>query len=119
MRCAAASRRATSRSAKRPRLLAGDALQALAFGVLAKGRSALASAERRRARPGTLTLRARSWPMPRACSAWRGGRPVDLASVGTKLSQDELEAMHRMKTGALIRAAVRLGASCGRPLEAH
>jgi farnesyl diphosphate synthase len=40
-----------------------------------------------------------------------------LASVGVTLSQDELEAMHRMKTGALIRAAIRLGAGCGRALD--
>jgi farnesyl diphosphate synthase len=45
-----------------------------------------------------------------------GGQAVDLGSVGATLSQPELESMHRMKTGALIRASVRLGASCGRPL---
>ena len=45
-----------------------------------------------------------------------GGQAVDLASVGATLEQPELESMHRMKTGALIRASVRLGAACGRPL---
>ena len=47
-----------------------------------------------------------------------GGQAVDLGSVGATLSQDELETMHRMKTGALIRASVRLGAACGRPVSA-
>jgi len=88
-------------------LLAGDALQALAFGVLAEGR---------------LADGARACALLADASGVRGmagGQAVDLASVGATLSQDELEAMHRLKTGALIRAAVRLGASCGRPLESH
>jgi farnesyl diphosphate synthase len=45
-----------------------------------------------------------------------GGQAIDLASSGTALSLEELQTMHRMKTGALIRAAVELGAACGRPL---
>ena len=45
-----------------------------------------------------------------------GGQAIDLESVGAKLALAELETMHRMKTGALIRASVRLGAACGRPL---
>jgi len=88
-------------------LLAGDALQALAFGVLAEGR---------------LADGARACALLADASGVRGmagGQAVDLASVGATLSQDELEAMHRLKTGALIRAAVRLGASCGRALESH
>ena len=47
-----------------------------------------------------------------------GGQAIDLAAVGTALSQPELELMHALKTGALIRAAVMLGALCGRPLSA-
>jgi farnesyl diphosphate synthase len=45
-----------------------------------------------------------------------GGQAIDLDSTGTSLSLEALETMHRMKTGALIRVAVRLGAACGRPL---
>ena len=85
-------------------LLAGDALQALAFGVLAGG----------------------GHPDPgRACAlladaagvhGMAGGQAIDLDSVGATLAINELETMHRMKTGALIRGAVRLGAACGRPL---
>ena len=45
-----------------------------------------------------------------------GGQAIDLAHVGVAMSLPDLETMHRMKTGALIRAAIRLGAACGRPL---
>jgi len=86
-------------------LLAGDALQALAFRVLAEGRLADG------AHACALLAHASG------VHGMAGGQAVDLASVGARLSQDELEAMHRMKTGALIGAAVRLGAACGRTLE--
>lgn len=42
-----------------------------------------------------------------------GGQAIDLASVGHKLTREQLETMHRMKTGALLRAAVRMGALAG------
>jgi farnesyl diphosphate synthase len=85
-------------------LLAGDALQALAFGVLAEGGPADA------ARACALLADAAG------VRGMAGGQAVDLGSVGATLAQPELESMHRMKTGALIRASVRLGAACGRPL---
>jgi len=85
-------------------LLAGDALQALAFGVLAEG--GLADAAR-----GCALLADAS-----GVRGMAGGQAVDLGSVGVTLAQPELETMHRMKTGALIRASVRLGAACGRQL---
>jgi farnesyl diphosphate synthase len=86
-------------------LLAGDALQALAFGVLAEGRHADP------AKACALLAEASG------VRGMAGGQAVDLGSVGATLSQDELETMHRMKTGALIRASVWLGATCGRPLD--
>jgi farnesyl diphosphate synthase len=86
-------------------LLAGDALQALAFGVLAEGRLADPA--------GACALLAQA----SGVRGMAGGQAVDLASVGATLAQDELETMHRMKTGALIRASVRLGAACGRPMN--
>ena len=46
-----------------------------------------------------------------------GGQAIDLASVGKALTQPELELMHALKTGALIRAAILLGALCGEPLN--
>ena len=85
-------------------LLAGDALQTLAFEALAGNDCGAA-----RAQVALLALAAGSRGMA-------GGQAIDLDSLGMELSQSELETMHRMKTGALIRAAVRLGAACGRPL---
>jgi farnesyl diphosphate synthase len=85
-------------------LLAGDGLQALAFGVLARG---------------TLCDGASACALlaeAAGASGMAGGQAIDLASVGASLTLSELETMHRMKTGALIRAAVRLGAAGGRPL---
>ena len=85
-------------------LLAGDALQALAFGVLGGGGLADGA--------GACALLADA----AGVRGMAGGQAIDLDSVGMELSQSELETMHRMKTGALIRAAVRSGAACGRPL---
>jgi farnesyl diphosphate synthase len=47
-----------------------------------------------------------------------GGQAIDLASVGQPLTQPELELMHALKTGALIRAAVLIGALAGSPMSA-
>ncbi|WP_448100616.1 (2E,6E)-farnesyl diphosphate synthase [Luteibacter jiangsuensis] len=83
-------------------ILAGDALQALAFDILA---SAPGDDDPRQR---IAMLRA----LGAACGAegMAGGQAFDLAAVGRKLSLDELERMHAYKTGALIRASVRLGA---------
>ena len=87
-------------------LLAGDALQALAFAVLARGR--LSESGSACAMLGEAA----------GSRGMAGGQAIDLAAVGASLPLPELESMHRMKTGALIRAAVRLGAACGRALSA-
>jgi farnesyl diphosphate synthase len=85
-------------------LLAGDALQAHAFATL--GASPLRD-------PGhACALLAHAAGAP----GMAGGQAIDQAHVGVAMSLPELETMHWMKTGALIRAAVRLGAACGRPL---
>ena len=47
-----------------------------------------------------------------------GGQAIDLASVGKRLSQSELQHMHRLKTGALLQASVSMGAACGTCSEA-
>ena len=47
-----------------------------------------------------------------------GGQAIDLEAVGRALTLPELEHMHILKTGALIRAAVLMGAGCGTPLDA-
>lgn len=90
-------------------MLAGDALQALAFravaGALAQGVAADAVV-----RMGAeLADAAGSIGMA-------GGQAIDLAAVGSRLDRPALEDMHRRKTGAMLRASVRLGAWCGRPL---
>ena len=84
-------------------LLAGDALQSFAFHILAQG---TAHAPRSLAMVATLAHASGSLGMA-------GGQAIDLAAVGRDLSLAELEHMHRHKTGALIRASVRLGALCG------
>jgi farnesyl diphosphate synthase len=86
-------------------LLAGDALQATAFGVL--GRANL-----RDAGAACALLADAS-----GVRGMAGGQAVDLAAVGRTLALAELESMHRRKTGALIAAAVELGAMCGAPLD--
>ena len=86
-------------------LLAGDALQTLAFEVLAKAPLSQAQAQ-----IAMLAEAAGSHGMA-------GGQALDLAHVEDALSLNELERMHALKTGALIHAAVRLGAACGRALD--
>ncbi len=84
-------------------ILAGDALQALAFEILANDSSIQADAAARLKMITTLSKASGSQGMV-------GGQAIDLASVGTKLSVPELENMHIHKTGALIRASVNLAA---------
>src|SRR5690606_5862821 len=81
-------------------ILAGDALQALAFSLLA---GAPASAE---ARVAMLAELARAAGAAGMC----GGQAFDLAATGASIQVEALERLHAMKTGALLRAAVRLGA---------
>jgi farnesyl diphosphate synthase len=87
-------------------LLAGDALQAQAFLVLAEGDGMPAR------KLDMIRLLARAAGSGGMC----GGQAIDLASVGMTLSLAELEQMHRLKTGALLRASVLLGALNGKEL---
>jgi farnesyl diphosphate synthase len=89
-------------------LLVGDALQSQAFLVLSEGES-IADPARKLA---MIRLLARASGSLGMC----GGQAIDLASVGLTLSLAELEQMHRMKTGALLRASVLLGALSGKSL---
>lgn len=84
-------------------ILTGDALQALAFEILANDPSIKVSAESRLKMITTLTKASGSQGMV-------GGQAIDLESVGTMLSLPELENMHIHKTGALIRASVNMAA---------
>lgn len=83
-------------------ILAGDALQAEAFRILTAPELALAS-EIKVQLVQELALASGSQGMVL-------GQAVDLNAVSQTLSQSQLETMHRLKTGALIRAAVRMGA---------
>ena len=87
-------------------LLVGDALQSQAFGVLADLPLA----------PERSVAMLRLLAQAAGSSGMCGGQAIDLASVGVELALSELEHMHHLKTGALLRAAVLLGASCGKML---
>lgn len=88
-----------------PALLAGDALQALAFELLAPEGSTIP--EGIQARLCSLLARAAG------AQGMAGGQAIDLASVGVTLNEEQLRQMHRLKTGALLQGSVLMGAACG------
>ena len=90
-------------------LLVGDSLQTMAFELLA---SQTIGAPQQQLEMIALLAHASG------SRGMAGGQAIDLASVGKPLTQPELELMHALKTGALIRAAVLLGALAGQPLSA-
>ncbi|MBI3569806.1 MAG: polyprenyl synthetase family protein [Gammaproteobacteria bacterium] len=92
-------------------LLAGDALQSLAFEILANDPT-LAVSPAHRLRMITLLADAAG------SHGMAGGQAIDLASSGKTLALVQLEDMHLRKTGALIRAAVLLGAHAREDVEA-
>lgn len=89
-------------------LLVGDALQSQAFTILAEG-AAIA--------PGRQMAMIRLLAQASGSAGMCGGQAIDLDSVGLSLSLQQLEQMHQLKTGALLRAAVVLGALAGKDLE--
>ncbi len=89
-------------------LLVGDALQSLAFQLLAEHRLA--------DDPAVQLEMVRTLAAASGSRGMAGGQQVDLEATGKPLTVPELESMHIHKTGALIRAAVMLGAACGAPL---
>ena len=88
-------------------LLAGDALQALAFELLTPEGTVLTEACQARL--------CRQLARAAGSAGMAGGQAIDLASVGRVLSEDQLREMHRLKTGALLQASVMMGATCGQP----
>ena len=88
-------------------LLAGDALQAYAFELLAPDEAD--------ARVPVAVQAALCRLLARAAGSagMAGGQAIDLASVGVALSEDQLRHMHRLKTGALLQGSVLMGAVCG------
>jgi len=85
-------------------ILAGDALQAHAFEILAASNRHVN--DKRRLEMISLLATASG------SEGMAGGQAIDLEAVGNKLTLEQLEAMHRLKTGALIRASILLGAMC-------
>ena len=90
-------------------LLVGDALQAQAFEVVAGLDAAIVPPARQLAMVRLLAEAAGSGGM---C----GGQAIDLDSVGLPLTREQLERMHQLKTGAMLRVSVLLGALAGRDL---
>jgi farnesyl diphosphate synthase len=87
-------------------MLAGDAMQALAFEVLTpEGDAGVPAALQ--ARLCALLARAAGH------AGMAGGQAIDLASIGRALDEAALRDMHRRKTGALLQASVQMGAACG------
>ena len=86
-------------------MLAGDAMQALAFEVLTPEQGV---PEALQARLCALLARAAGH------AGMAGGQAIDLASIGKPLDERALRDMHRRKTGALLQASVLMGAACGR-----
>jgi farnesyl diphosphate synthase len=88
-------------------MLAGDAMQALAFEVLTPTSTEGLVAPALQARLCGLLARAAGH------AGMAGGQAIDLASIGKPLSEAQLRDMHHRKTGALLRASVQMGAACG------
>jgi geranylgeranyl diphosphate synthase, type II len=86
-------------------LLAGDALQTLAFELLTPADQDVEDYIRASAMVNTLATAS-------GAAGMAGGQAIDLAAVGKVIAVEELRTMHELKTGALIRASIRLGALC-------
>ena len=87
-------------------LLAGDALQALAFELLTPADASVEDA--------TQARLCRMLAQAAGFQGMAGGQAIDLSSVGLPLDSAQLHEMHRLKTGALLQASVLMGASCGK-----
>lgn len=86
-------------------LLAGDALQALAFELLTPAGDEVA--------PAVQAQLCRLLAAAAGSQGMAGGQAIDLASVGLALDEAQLREMHRLKTGALLQGSVEMGAACG------
>jgi farnesyl diphosphate synthase len=95
-------------------MLAGDAMQALAFEVLTPTAADSAAIPGSQGVPPALQARLCSLLARSAGHAgMAGGQAIDLASIGKPLGETALGDMHRRKTGALLQASVVMGAVCG------
>ncbi|QJC55733.1 Farnesyl diphosphate synthase [Polaromonas vacuolata] len=89
-------------------LLAGDALQALAFELLTPALDTTDAA----IDSATQAHLCRMLAQAAGFKGMAGGQAIDLASVGKQLNSSELHEMHALKTGALLKASVMMGAAC-------
>jgi farnesyl diphosphate synthase len=95
-------------------MLAGDAMQALAFEVLTPPADEVSAAGGFVGVPPALQARLCSLLARSAGHAgMAGGQAIDLASIGVQLDERSLRDMHHRKTGALLQASVLMGAACG------
>ena len=85
-------------------LLAGDALQALAFELLTPQEGVA---------PALQAQLCRLLACAAGADGMAGGQAIDLASIGQALDEAQLRQMHRLKTGALLQTSVLMGAACG------
>ena len=85
-------------------MLAGDAMQALAFDVLTPDEGMA---------PQLMSSLVRLLARASGHDGMAGGQAIDLASVGRQLDERSLRDMHRRKTGVLLQASVMMGAACG------
>lgn len=94
-------------------LLAGDALQALAFEILTPDDADIEQPIPSDVQAKLCRLLARASGL----DGMAGGQAIDLASVGKSLSEAQLKRMHELKTGALLKASVEMGAACKANLD--
>jgi farnesyl diphosphate synthase len=95
-------------------MLAGDAMQALAFEVLTPPGDTLGAGQGEPGVPPALQARLCSLLARSAgYNGMAGGQAIDLASIGVPLDEHTLRDMHHRKTGALLQASVLMGAACG------
>lgn len=87
-------------------LLVGDALQTQAFVTLSETPL----------QPATVNALVRTLAHAAGAAGMAGGQAIDLAAVGKQLDAAQLEQMHVLKTGALIRASIRMGGLAGESL---
>ncbi|MET0544459.1 MAG: polyprenyl synthetase family protein, partial [Variovorax sp.] len=85
-------------------LLAGDALQALAFELLTPDDDSVS--------PAVQARLCRLLACAAGSQGMAGGQAIDLASIGLALDEAQLRQMHRLKTGALLQGSVEMGAAC-------
>ena len=90
-------------------ILVGDTLQSLAFEVLSSPNRHTGS----QLSDATRLQLVRTLSYASGLAGMAGGQAMDQYATGTELNQDKLQLMHSHKTGALIRASIRMGALCG------